>query len=227
MQTASYRSTVSSFLTAPSFFGHEQSRVPTSSLGARKQSFAGRVSYGAGTKKSTKSHRGNSVIVLAQAHQSSANNAPRRLVSLNAPSERYSRRSAVVDPNAVLDNKATKQAKEKNGSSNIVGKGPLEMAKKSVVSPATSEDSSLKGVAKINFIGPDKKGMMAAASQLMFGSGCNILSSAQYVNEDGIFFQRMSIDYSNAYCGCDNREILESTIEHFVGGGCITVLKAF
>ena len=55
---------------------------------------------------------------------------------------------------------------------------------------------------------------MAGLTQLMFGCGCNILSSAQYVNEDGIFFQRMSIDFSNAYCGGENRESLELSIEN-------------
>lgn len=66
----------------------------------------------------------------------------------------------------------------------------------------------------VRFIGPDKKGLMAGLTQLMFGCGCNILSSAQYVNEDGIFFQRMSIDFSNAYCGGENRESLELSIEN-------------
>ena len=55
---------------------------------------------------------------------------------------------------------------------------------------------------------------MAGLTQLMFGCGCNILSSAQYVSEDGIFFQRMSIDFSGAYSGKENREALESSIEN-------------
>lgn len=64
----------------------------------------------------------------------------------------------------------------------------------------------------VRFIGPDKKGLMAGLTQLMFGCGCNILSSDQYVSEDGVFFQRMSIDFSGAYSGADNREALESAI---------------
>ena len=64
------------------------------------------------------------------------------------------------------------------------------------------------------FIGPDRKGLMAGLTQLMFGCGCNILSSNQYVSDDGMFFQRLSIDFSGLFSGADNREALESNIEN-------------
>lgn len=115
----------------------------------------------------------------------------------------------MLDPNPAT-------SAEKNGvkkASNIVGKTPVATKPSSPTVAATDGKSY---VAKVNFIGPDRKGMMAGLSQLMFGSGCNILSSAQYVNEDGVFFQRMSIDYSKAYCGNDNRESLESSIKNMV-----------
>ena len=48
----------------------------------------------------------------------------------------------------------------------------------------------------------------------MFGCGCNILSSNQYVSDDGMFFQRLSIDFSGLFSGADNREALESNIEN-------------
>ena len=66
----------------------------------------------------------------------------------------------------------------------------------------------------VRFIGPDRKGLMAALTQLMFGCGCNILSSAQYVSDDGMFFQRLSIDFSGLFSGADNRAALESSIEN-------------
>ena len=66
----------------------------------------------------------------------------------------------------------------------------------------------------VRFIGPDRKGLMAGLTQLMFGCGCNILSSNQYVSEDGMFFQRLSIDFSGLFSGADNREALESNIEN-------------
>jgi len=69
-------------------------------------------------------------------------------------------------------------------------------------------------IAKVCVIGPDQTGMIAGLSQLMFGSGCNILSCSQFVNEEGIFFQRMSIDYSKAFCGNDNRDVLETSIDN-------------
>lgn len=66
----------------------------------------------------------------------------------------------------------------------------------------------------VRFIGPDRKGLMASLTQLMFGCGCNILSSAQYVSDDGMFFQRLSIDFSGLFSGADNRDALESSIEN-------------
>ena len=66
----------------------------------------------------------------------------------------------------------------------------------------------------VRFIGPDRKGLMAGLTQLMFGCGCNILSSNQYVSDDGMFFQRLSIDFSGLFSGADNREALESNIEN-------------
>jgi hypothetical protein len=57
--------------------------------------------------------------------------------------------------------------------------------------------------------------VIAGLSQLMYGMGCNILSCANYV-EDGVFFQRMSIDYSQAFCGNDNRDVIEASIANMV-----------
>ena len=71
-----------------------------------------------------------------------------------------------------------------------------------------------KNTIAVRFIGPDRKGLMAGLTQLMFGCGCNILSSNQYVSEDGMFFQRLSIDFSGLFSGADNREALESNIEN-------------
>ena len=66
----------------------------------------------------------------------------------------------------------------------------------------------------VRFIGPYRKGLMAALTQLMFGCGCNILSYAQYVSDDGMFFQRLSIYFSGLFSGADNRAALESSIEN-------------
>ncbi|KAL6758154.1 formyl transferase [Haematococcus lacustris] len=60
---------------------------------------------------------------------------------------------------------------------------------------------------------PDAKGVVASLSQLLFGLGCNIISSDQYSDiENMMFFQRVAFDYSDLVIGHGNTPVLERAI---------------
>lgn len=59
----------------------------------------------------------------------------------------------------------------------------------------------------------DQKGVIAAVAQLLFGFGCNIVSSDQFTDaSSGMFFQRLEFDYSEIVIGAGNYAVLERAI---------------
>lgn len=60
---------------------------------------------------------------------------------------------------------------------------------------------------------PDQKGVIAAVSQLLYGFGCNIVSSDQFTDMScNMFFQRITFDYSDIVIGPGNAPILERAV---------------
>ncbi|KAI3427068.1 hypothetical protein D9Q98_007008 [Chlorella vulgaris] len=60
---------------------------------------------------------------------------------------------------------------------------------------------------------PDSKGVVASVAQLLFGFGCNILSSDQFSDvEADMFYQRVVFDYSDLLVGPGNAAVLERGI---------------
>eukprot|EP00891_Asterochloris_glomerata_P008722 jgi/Astpho2/8722/fgenesh1_pm.00128_%23_7_t len=60
---------------------------------------------------------------------------------------------------------------------------------------------------------PDKKGVVAALGQLLYGLGCNIVESDQWTDADsGTYFQRIRLDYGDMLVGAGNTDILERSI---------------
>ncbi|GAX77452.1 hypothetical protein CEUSTIGMA_g4896.t1 [Chlamydomonas eustigma] len=60
---------------------------------------------------------------------------------------------------------------------------------------------------------PDQKGVIAAVAQLLFGFGCNVVSSDQFSELDtNMFFQRVVFDYSECIVGPGNTAVLERAI---------------
>jgi formyltetrahydrofolate deformylase len=59
----------------------------------------------------------------------------------------------------------------------------------------------------------DSKGVVASVAQLLFGFGCNILSSDQFsAVEENMFYQRVVFDYSDMLVGPGNTAVLERGI---------------
>jgi formyltetrahydrofolate deformylase len=62
---------------------------------------------------------------------------------------------------------------------------------------------------------PDQKGVVAALAQLLFGYGCNILSSDQHSDSAANrYFQRIHVDYSDLIVGAENVNVLENAMKH-------------
>jgi hypothetical protein len=62
---------------------------------------------------------------------------------------------------------------------------------------------------------PDQKGVVAALAQLLFGYGCNILSSDQHSDDaTNTYFQRIHVDYSDLIVGAENVNVLENAMKH-------------
>ncbi|PSC76946.1 Formyltetrahydrofolate deformylase [Micractinium conductrix] len=60
---------------------------------------------------------------------------------------------------------------------------------------------------------PDSKGVVASVAQLLFGFGCNIISSDQFSDiAADMFFQRVVFDYSDMLVGPGNTAVLERGI---------------
>lgn len=64
--------------------------------------------------------------------------------------------------------------------------------------PEEEPEQSKMAVLKIH--GPDKKGIVAAFSQLLYGHGCNIVHAEQSTDTGAnLFFQRIAFDYSTMH----------------------------
>ena len=59
---------------------------------------------------------------------------------------------------------------------------------------------------------PDRKGVIAALAQLLYGLGCNILASEQFTAAEGGFFQRIRFDMTDIVVGTANVSVLERAI---------------
>ncbi|CAL8462196.1 g1727 [Coccomyxa elongata] len=59
---------------------------------------------------------------------------------------------------------------------------------------------------------PDRKGVIAALAQLLYGLGCNILASDQFTAEEGVYFQRIRFDLTDMVVGTANKAVLERAI---------------
>ena len=59
---------------------------------------------------------------------------------------------------------------------------------------------------------PDRKGVIAALAQLLYGLGCNILASEQFTAAEGVYFQRIRFDLSDIVVGTANVSVLERAI---------------
>ena len=68
---------------------------------------------------------------------------------------------------------------------------------------------------------PDRKGVIAALAQLLYGLGCNILASEQFTAAEGVYFQRIRFDLSDIVVGTANVSVLERAIAEV--GFCITL----
>ena len=60
---------------------------------------------------------------------------------------------------------------------------------------------------------PDAKGVVASLAQLLYGMNCNIITSDQFSSlDEGQFYQRISVDYSDLLVGPGNTAVLEHGI---------------
>lgn len=60
---------------------------------------------------------------------------------------------------------------------------------------------------------PDAKGVVASLAQLLYGMNCNIITSDQFSDiDEGQFYQRISLDYSDLLVGPGNTAVLEHGI---------------
>ena len=60
---------------------------------------------------------------------------------------------------------------------------------------------------------PDKKGVVASLGQLLYGYGCNILTSEQFSDMDcHRYFQRLVFDYTEVHVGAANMGVVESAL---------------
>lgn len=59
---------------------------------------------------------------------------------------------------------------------------------------------------------PDRKGVIAALAQLLYGLGCNISASEQFTAAEGGFFQRIRFDMTDIVVGTANVSVLERAI---------------
>lgn len=59
---------------------------------------------------------------------------------------------------------------------------------------------------------PDRKGVIAALAQLLYGLGCNILASEQFTAAEGVYFQRIRFDLSDIVVGTANVSVLERAV---------------
>lgn len=59
---------------------------------------------------------------------------------------------------------------------------------------------------------PDRKGVIAALAQLLYGLGCNILASEQFTAAEGVYFQRIRFDLTDIVVGTANVSVLERAI---------------
>uniref|UniRef100_A0A7S1XGI2 ACT domain-containing protein n=1 Tax=Compsopogon caeruleus TaxID=31354 RepID=A0A7S1XGI2_9RHOD len=61
---------------------------------------------------------------------------------------------------------------------------------------------------------PDRKGVVAALGQLLYGHGCNIVESDQVtLHEEQQYFQRISFHYDQMHVGPANVDVLERAVE--------------
>lgn len=104
----------------------------------------------------------------------------------------------------------------------VAVKAVLEDVEKAVLSDATpsAQGVTLRGnrppkeashKATLLIKCKDSKGVVASLAQLLYGLGCNILQSDQFC-DDGMFFQRIEVDYSDLIVGIGNTAILEKGI---------------
>ncbi|KAK1858730.1 hypothetical protein I4F81_001331 [Pyropia yezoensis] len=60
---------------------------------------------------------------------------------------------------------------------------------------------------------PDKKGVVASLGQLLYGYGCNILTSEQFTDVScSRYFQRIVFDYSAVHVGAANMAVVEGAL---------------
>jgi formyltetrahydrofolate deformylase len=60
---------------------------------------------------------------------------------------------------------------------------------------------------------PDAKGVVASLSQLLYGMNCNVVTSDQFSDlDEGHFYQRITLDYSDLLVGPGNTAVLEHGI---------------
>lgn len=68
------------------------------------------------------------------------------------------------------------------------------------MSSTTETETSPPNIGTLRIHGPDKKGIVAAFSQLLYGHGCGIVQSEQHTDkENNIFFQRIKFDYTEMH----------------------------
>ena len=62
---------------------------------------------------------------------------------------------------------------------------------------------------------PDQKGVVAALAQLLYGYGVNILTSDQFSDiPEGMYFQRLTFDYTDLIVGPENVNVLENAMQN-------------
>jgi hypothetical protein len=81
--------------------------------------------------------------------------------------------------------------------------------------PAGNANGGAAYVADLLITCPDQKGVVASLAQLLFGYGCNIISSDQHSDTAiGMYFQRIHFDYADMIVGPENVNVLENAMRH-------------
>lgn len=92
--------------------------------------------------------------------------------------------------------------------------------RESTALPASFQHVHLTWISVLQMVKcPDRKGVIAALAQLLYGLGCNILASEQFTAAEGVYFQRIRFDLSDIVVGTANVSVLERAIAEV--GFCI------
>ena len=84
---------------------------------------------------------------------------------------------------------------------------------KDVATSSSSDESPQTTTGTLLVKCPDQKGVVAGLAQLLYGFGCNILSSDQFSDlQDDMFYQRIEFDYADIIVGPGNTGVLERGI---------------